>query len=157
MFSNSTKTRCPTSNFNQFWNQALENGGWWETTARSAKISTGTAVKPAAYEPPQLDGNEDTYPFHLQPYASQSFIDGRHANIPWLQEMPEVLPTARWGSWVEINPQTAERLGIREGDLLAVASAHGKHRGQYATPVCRFCPVLSAPPVRQNLRERRTA
>ncbi len=115
-----------TNDFNQFWNQALENGGWWETTARSAKTSTGTAVKPAAYEPPQLDGNEDTYPFHLQPYASQSFIDGRHANIPWLQEMPEVLPTARWGSWVEINPQTAERLGIREGDLLAVASAHGK-------------------------------
>ena len=66
------------------------------------------------------------YPFNLLPYASQQFGDGRHANLPWMQEMPDMLSTAMWSTWVEINPKTAERLGIQQGDLLEVASRHGK-------------------------------
>jgi molybdopterin-containing oxidoreductase family iron-sulfur binding subunit len=30
-----------------------------------------------------------------------------------------------WSTWVEINPATAERLGIADGDVVEVASAHG--------------------------------
>jgi molybdopterin-containing oxidoreductase family iron-sulfur binding subunit len=31
-----------------------------------------------------------------------------------------------WGSWVEVNPKTAEKLGIKEGDMLSVESPYGK-------------------------------
>jgi len=54
------------------------------------------------------------------------FGDGRHANLPWMQEMPDAISTAMWSTWVEINPKTAERMGIRQGELLEVASQHGK-------------------------------
>ena len=37
-----------------------------------------------------------------------------------------MLTTAMWSSWVEINPKTAERLGIGQGDLVEIASQHGK-------------------------------
>jgi anaerobic selenocysteine-containing dehydrogenase len=37
--------------------------------------------------------------------------------------MPDILTTAMWGSWVEINPQTAQELGIEQGDLVEVTSA----------------------------------
>ena len=37
-----------------------------------------------------------------------------------------MISTAMWGSWVEINPKTAEHLGIQFGDLVEVASHHGK-------------------------------
>jgi molybdopterin-containing oxidoreductase family iron-sulfur binding subunit len=30
-----------------------------------------------------------------------------------------------WSSWVEINTQTAERLGIRQGDLVEITSSQG--------------------------------
>jgi molybdopterin-containing oxidoreductase family iron-sulfur binding subunit len=45
-----------------------------------------------------------------------------------MQELPEVLSTGMWGTWVEINPQTAAALKIEQGDLLEVASRHGSVR-----------------------------
>jgi anaerobic selenocysteine-containing dehydrogenase len=42
-----------------------------------------------------------------------------------LQEIPDVLSTAMLCSWVEINPTTAEGLGIHQGDLVEVTSRHG--------------------------------
>jgi molybdopterin-containing oxidoreductase family iron-sulfur binding subunit len=45
-----------------------------------------------------------------------------------MQELPEVLSTGMWGTWVEINPQTAATLKIEQGDLLEVASRHGSIR-----------------------------
>jgi anaerobic selenocysteine-containing dehydrogenase len=59
------------------------------------------------------------------PYASQAFLDGSLAHLPWLQEMPDPLTTAMWSSGVEINPQTAAMLGIRDADVVEIASAHG--------------------------------
>ncbi len=53
-------------------------------------------------------------------------LDGSLAHLPWMQEIPDVLSTAMWGSWVEINPRTAERLGIVQGDLVEVTSPHGR-------------------------------
>jgi menaquinone reductase, molybdopterin-binding-like subunit len=45
-----------------------------------------------------------------------------------MQELPDVLSTAMWSSWVEINTKTAERLGIQQGDLVEVASQAGSLR-----------------------------
>ncbi len=42
--------------------------------------------------------------------------------------MPDPLTSAMWSSWVELNPQTAERLHIANGDLVDVTSAHGTIR-----------------------------
>ena len=62
------------------------------------------------------------------PYPSSAFLDGSLAHLPWLQEMPDPLTSAMWSSWVEINPSTAEKLGIGEGDVVEVASAQGTIR-----------------------------
>jgi anaerobic selenocysteine-containing dehydrogenase len=75
-----------------------------------------------------FDGDAAQYPFHFLPYASQAFLDGSLAHLPWLQEMPDPMSTAMWSSWVEINPQTAGRLGIGDGDVVEIASAHGTVR-----------------------------
>jgi anaerobic selenocysteine-containing dehydrogenase len=70
-------------------------------------------------------GNADQFPFMLHVYASQAFADGRTAHLPWLQELPDPMTTVMWGSWVEVSPQAAEKLGVREGDVLKVTSEHG--------------------------------
>ena len=68
------------------------------------------------------------YPFHFLPYPSSAFLDGSLAHLPWLQEMPDPLTSAMWSSWVEINPATAARLGIEQGDVVEVASSQGTLR-----------------------------
>jgi anaerobic selenocysteine-containing dehydrogenase len=85
-------------------------------------------VRAAKYEAPRFDGDPAAYPFHFLPYASQAFNDGSAAHLPWLQEMPDPLTSAMWSSWVEINPQTAERMGVAQGDLIDVTSTQGTLR-----------------------------
>jgi anaerobic selenocysteine-containing dehydrogenase len=75
-----------------------------------------------------FDGDAAAYPFYFQPYASQAFLDGSLSHLPWLQEMPDPISTAMWSVWVEINPQTARRLGIGDGDIVEIGSAHGTVR-----------------------------
>jgi len=46
--------------------------------------------------------------------------DGRHANKPWLQEVPESTTTFVWDSWAEIHPETARAIEVGPGDAIAV-------------------------------------
>jgi len=96
-----------------------------------------------------FDGDAGTYPFHFLPYPSQQFYDGSSAHLPWLQEMPDPLTSAMWSSWVEINPRTAERLGIAEGDVVEIASAHGTLRAP-AVIFPGIAPDVIAMPVGQG-------
>jgi anaerobic selenocysteine-containing dehydrogenase len=82
----------------------------------------------AQFEEPFFDGEASQYPLHFQPYLSSQFGDGSAAHLPWLQEMPDPLTSAMWSSWIELNPQTAERLHIAQGDLVEVTSQHGSLR-----------------------------
>ncbi|TAM79214.1 MAG: nitrate reductase [Acidobacteria bacterium] len=109
-----------------FWSEVQEKGGWWSAGPSSSARRAGKSSGVAKVAEPQFDGDAGKYPFNFLPYASMQFGDGRHANLPWMQEMPDVITTAMWSTWVEINPQTAERMGIREGELVEVASQHGK-------------------------------
>ena len=95
-------------------------------TSRSAWLGESPALH--TYAEPRFDGDAATYPFHFLPYASQAFNDGSAAHLPWLQEMPDPLTSAMWSSWVEINPQTAERLGVVQGDVIEVTSTQGTLR-----------------------------
>ncbi len=69
-----------------------------------------------------------TGPFTLYAYTSPVLGDGRGANKPWLQELPDPVTKVCWTSWVEIHPETAERLGIARGDILEVKTDSGTLR-----------------------------
>jgi menaquinone reductase, molybdopterin-binding-like subunit len=83
---------------------------------------------PLKWTEPTFDGDAGTYPFHFLPYASQAFHDGSVAHLPWLQELPDPLTSAMWSSWVEINPATAQKLNIEQGDLVDITSTQGTLR-----------------------------
>ena len=38
---------------------------------------------------------------------SAALHDGRGANRPWLQELPDPVSKITWGTWVEMHPETA--------------------------------------------------
>ncbi len=65
------------------------------------------------------------YPLQFQPYMSLKFHDGRGSNLPWMQELPDPVSSAMWQVPVEVDPRTAEELGIRDGDHIQIESEHG--------------------------------
>ena len=101
--------------------QRLEARGQRKNETRRTNPSNPQSLIPN----PEFDGDATQYPFHFLPFASQAFLDGSTAHLPWLQEMPDPISTAMWSTWAEINPQTAARLGIADGDMIEIASAHG--------------------------------
>src|ERR1051325_208943 len=58
-------------------------------------------------------------------YPSPTLGDGRGANKPWLQELPDPVTKVVWSSWVEMHPETAAKLGITRGDIVEVKTASG--------------------------------
>lgn len=66
--------------------------------------------------------------FFLVTYLSPLLGDGRGANKPWLQELPDPVTKICWSSWIEIHPETAQRLGVDRGDILEVKTAYGTVR-----------------------------
>ena len=119
------------------WTDAQEQGGWWGELPAAVKKADTPAVKKADTTKiqPEFDGDPAQYPFHFLPYPSNQFLDGSLAHLPWLQEMPDPLTSAMWSSWVEINPATAAKMGIAQGDVVDVTSAHGTVRtAAYLSP-----------------------
>lgn len=117
-----------TEAFETRWSRALQQGGWWSLDSRNRLMSP--TMPSVAYEPPVFLGKPADYPLYFYPYPSLSLHDGRSANLPWLQELPDPLTTALWGSWVEINPATAHTFGIHAGDRVRVKSDYGTIEAQ---------------------------
>lgn len=119
------------------------------SVADGRQASQGGNGGPYKYEGAKFEGDAKEFPFHFLPYQSVMFGDGSSAHLPWLQELPDPLTSAMWSSWVEINPQTATRLGVADGDILEVASAHGTLRAP-AVIFPGIAPEIVAMPVGQG-------
>jgi molybdopterin-containing oxidoreductase family iron-sulfur binding subunit len=64
--------------------------------------------------------------FVLQVYFSPALGDGRGANKPWLQELPDPVTKVLWQSVIELHPDAARRLGVHQGDHVTVKTAAGE-------------------------------
>ena len=103
---------------NEFWVKSLTEGGTF-TDATPAKVALKTdALKsgPNAPEIPKLA---------LYTYPHPFLYDGRGADKPWLQEIPEPVTQIVWDSWAEIHPETAQELGVTSNQVVEVRSSEG--------------------------------
>src|SRR5262249_13076784 len=48
-------------------------------------------------------------------------FDGRHANNPWLLELPDLMTKLVWDNAALLSPVTAKALGVQSGDLVTLA------------------------------------
>jgi molybdopterin-containing oxidoreductase family iron-sulfur binding subunit len=111
------------SDFDEFWAAALERGGVW-SEATVEKVRLGADAARLTFESASFDGAVDG--LSVLPYASLHFYDGRGANRPWLQEIPDPVTKAAWASWAEVHPDTAKAIGASDGQLVTIESMHGK-------------------------------
>ncbi len=114
--------------FEPAWAGLLAKGGLFKTSEHPEKAYRWSGSGLPDPGGPRFFGDEKTFPLHLQVYPSTAVYDGRGAALPWLQQMPDPMTTAVWDSWVELNPKTAEGLGIKSGDLVEVSSLQGSLR-----------------------------
>ncbi|MBW2145984.1 MAG: molybdopterin-dependent oxidoreductase, partial [Deltaproteobacteria bacterium] len=105
--------------FEEFWIGAIQRG-FIEEKPLSRSEFTQDLDKLRFSEPRESNG------LHLVAFPHMSLFDGRGANKPWLQELPETITQITWDTWVEIHPDTAGKLGIRHGEKVEIQSPYGK-------------------------------
>ena len=111
-----------------FWERSLQDGIVELSPAgkhRSARTDWKAALRAGLEvhsESRALDSN-DPYELHL--YESVALREGRHANNPWLQELPDPISKATWGNCAAVSPQLAEKLGLHDGDVVKLTTDRG--------------------------------
>ena len=56
----------------------------------------------------------------LVPFVHNFLLDGRYANQPWAQEMPDPMSGQVWDTWALLHPSTAAKLGVSDNDAVTI-------------------------------------
>jgi anaerobic selenocysteine-containing dehydrogenase len=105
------------------FSDAARQGGVWQHDDDTTPVRIASQAPHFAQA--AFDGDPARYPLYFQPYVSLQFHEGRGANLPWMQELPDPASSAIWGLPVEIDAKTASDLRIANGDRVRIESAHG--------------------------------
>jgi len=107
---------------NSFAAYFQQHGGWWK---KAADLAT-PGVSGAPSQNTQVAAAEFTGEgeFFFHPYVSPTLGEAG-ANKPWLQQLADPTTTVMWNTWVEINPKTAEEMGIDDDDIVRITSEAG--------------------------------
>ena len=98
------------SDYERFWIDTLKKGGVFSSAQVAAKPAFALAALPS-----YTAAAGDTVLFPHPRLGA-----GAAANRSWLQEIPDPITTFSWGSWVEINPKTAESLKLTKPNGVSV-------------------------------------
>jgi anaerobic selenocysteine-containing dehydrogenase len=115
----------------EFMSALIERGVWISNPRQPQKGRVRKEPALVKQTPIYETGEAETdpeFPLTLLTYEHHALGSGNEANLPWLQELPDPMTTVMWGSWLELNPDTAARLGIADGDLVEVQTAIGAIR-----------------------------
>jgi len=106
---------------NTFWAQFQQYGGWWTNEEKLGSPTSAVLDRPLKVREAEYQGNGE---YHLFTFVSP-ILGEAGANKPWLQEVPDPTTTVMWNTWVEINPKTAEKLGLHDDDVVRIVSPFG--------------------------------
>ena len=117
----------------EFWTSLLGRGGWWDAgaTGRSPVPAPRTGLLREIIDrasEPAFAGFDGPSTLFLVPFSHNTLQDGDNAHLPWLQATPDPITSVTWQTWVELNDTTAQRYGIREGDIIRIDSSQGSIR-----------------------------
>jgi anaerobic selenocysteine-containing dehydrogenase len=106
------------------WDDIARQGGLW-LDDKAEVAPTKWSSEKLNWTDPVLAGAPERFPLQFQPYLSLQYHDGRGANLPWMQELPDPVSSSMWGVPLEIDPQTAAKLDLATGDWVRVESDSG--------------------------------
>ncbi|HEY2859697.1 MAG TPA: 4Fe-4S dicluster domain-containing protein [Terracidiphilus sp.] len=119
------------ADFDTFWDRSLGAGvvafpsesasqpaqfhGPWVAAARAIGDARQQALSAR---------RDDRYEVRL--YESVAMRDGRNANNPWLQELPDPITKVTWGNFAAVAPQLAKKLSLTDGDVISIKTDSGQ-------------------------------
>jgi len=137
--------------FEEFWPELLQHGGLYVDVPRQwVRLGPqATELMREAPAPPRFAGEASD--LVLIAFPSAALYDGRGANKPWLQELPDPVSKIAWHAWVELHPETAAKWSVTDGDFLLLQSPFGAVRAPvWITPAIR--PDVLGVPIGQGHR-----
>ena len=124
--SNLFPNQSKYSRFSEFWNNTLQAGVYDVSNAASKHKNNTHSVK--AYSATNItncasilispDTGEKAIEFSL--YESIALGDGKQANNPWLQELPDPVSKVCWDNYLAISKTFADKNGLSLGDIVIV-------------------------------------
>ncbi|MBL4691707.1 MAG: hypothetical protein JKY92_00030, partial [Magnetovibrio sp.] len=100
------------------WSKALQAGSVVTDSVAGSFTSGGDVA--LSFSEPAKAGT-----LTLITSARQALFDGRHANLPWMQEAPDQITKTVWDTCAEIHPITAAKLGVKNDDVVSINTANG--------------------------------
>ena len=135
--------RASSPDFESFWRQAVHDGvapgpaplaseqtfDWSPVSAASSNVLDDAAAK----GPVAGAGRYD-----LTLFTNVSVHDGRHANNPWLQELPDPVSRTAWGNHAALAATLADELGLTDGDIVRLSlTGDGEEARWIELPILR--------------------
>ncbi len=104
------------SDFRLFWNDSLQKGVF-ETKNRNTQISTlytnGIPEAITTIKPPATG-------WEVQFYESIAIGNGKFANNPWLQELPDPVAKISWDNFAAVPVKWAEENGVQNESVITI-------------------------------------
>jgi molybdopterin-containing oxidoreductase family iron-sulfur binding subunit len=109
--------------FDRVWNTALQRGVVDSAQARPLPATPPAAAKIAAALATAKRPATPLGPENLEVNfaADPKLLDGRHANNPWLLELPDPLSKVVWDNAAYVSPGTAKALGVVNNDVVRLS------------------------------------
>ena len=104
--------------FEDFWAHALQSGVADASAGRRGRTGSARSFNASALS--TKSRNMQTG-YELVLYAKIGIGDGRLANIPWLQELPDPVTKVVWDNYLCVSPVMAVRESLQEGAIVALS------------------------------------
>jgi molybdopterin-containing oxidoreductase family iron-sulfur binding subunit len=125
----------------RFWRESLAKG-FHKSEVKNELAPVAVPSSILSYESASIGDHRSTHDeLVVFPFSSVKTFDGRAANRPWLQELPDPMTSVVWDAWVELHPETASDLKLSNGHVVSVRNHYGEVRG----------PVLVSPYVAKGV------
>ena len=98
------------------------NDQWWVKTLQAGIYQDPREPFPASdgFKAPAVDINPPQSDMTLTLYSTVALNDGRYANNPWLQELPDPVTKACWDNYLLVSKADAASLGLADEMLVSI-------------------------------------
>lgn len=104
-------------NFTNFWNKSLQDG-ILESEIDESSAQPGFNISSLA----KISNTDiaNSKEFELVLYEKIGMGNGRHANNPWLQELPDPITRVCWDNYLSVSPSDAATHQLKDGDIVLI-------------------------------------
>jgi anaerobic selenocysteine-containing dehydrogenase len=110
------------------WLTALLINGWWNPDGRITFEGNTLFPDDILLRVTRTESRSKEFPFSLNVYKLMTLTKPRNTAQPTLFDIAAPHVYRKWLAWVEINPETAEELGVKDEDWVWVESELGREK-----------------------------